>query len=371
MGGRALTRSVIAADVEEISARAADDLAFFDGKTVLVTGGAGFVPAYLVDVLAARAAARARAGSQARPAIVVADNFATGLPSRLAHLAGHPSVEIRTIDVSQPFALDPAPGVVVHGASIASPIAYRRRPLETIEVNAMGTWRLLAATAGRPLDAFVLLSSSEVYGDPDPGFVPTPETYPGRVSFTGPRACYDESKRLAETLCMTYFRTHRAPVRIVRPFNVYGPGLRLDDGRLVPDLARAALSGRDLVLHSDGTPTRSFCYIADFVVGLLRVIARGKDGEAYNVGNDREIPVHELALAMSRAAGGAARVRVAQSADPDYLADNPQRRCPDLTRLRALGAARASVDLERGLGRYLAWAREAGELERVATRGAS
>jgi dTDP-glucose 4,6-dehydratase/UDP-glucuronate decarboxylase len=358
-----MTTSVIASDVEEICAHAAEDLAFFDRKTVLVTGGAGFVPGYLVDVLATRAAAQAAAD---RPRIVVADNFATGLPSRLAHLEGHPAVEIRTVDVSRPLSLDGAPQVVIHGASIASPIAYRRSPLETIEVNAMGTWRLLAATAAPLLSAFILLSSSEVYGDPDPAFIPTPETYPGRVSFTGPRACYDESKRLAETLCTTYFRTHRTPVRIVRPFNVYGPGLRLDDGRLVPDLARAALLGRDLVLHSDGTPTRSFCYITDFVVGLLRVIARGKDGEAYNVGNDHEISVRDLALAISRAAGGAGRVRVARSDDPDYLADNPQRRCPDLTRLRALGPAMPTVDLARGLERYLAWAREAGELERVA-----
>jgi dTDP-glucose 4,6-dehydratase/UDP-glucuronate decarboxylase len=349
--------SVIAADVAEISERAAGDLAFFDEKVVLVTGGAGFLPAYLVDVLAARGKSR----------LVVADNFATGLPSRLAHLAGHPQVEIRTLDVSQPFAVDPETRVIVHGASIASPPAYRRFPLETIEVNAMGTWRLLGAAAGLSLDAFVLLSSSEVYGDPDPAFVPTREDYPGRVSFTGPRACYDESKRLAETLAMTYFRTHRTPVRIVRPFNVYGPGLRLDDGRLVPDLARAALEGRDLVLLSDGTPKRSFCYITDFMVGFLRVIAAGESGSAYNVGRDREVSVRDLADALARVAGGS-RVRVQTSDDPDYLADNPQRRCPDLGRLRALGGASGDVSLDEGLRRYLAWARETDELGRIAGR---
>lgn len=358
-------RSVIETDLREIEARSGTDLAFFDGKVVLVTGGAGFLPAYLVDVLAARAAPQP---PEKRARIVVADNFATGLPERLSHLAGHPAVEIRRVDVSQPLALDPLPHVVVHGASIASPIVYRKHPLETIEVNAIGTWRLLAAVAGAPLDAFVLLSSSEVYGDPDPAFIPTPESYAGNVSFTGPRACYDESKRLAETLVMTYFRTHRMPVRIVRPFNVYGPGLRLDDGRLVPDLARAAVEGRDLVLHSDGTPTRSFCYITDFVVGLLRVIAGGRDGDAYNVGNDREASVRDLAQAMARAAGGTASIRITRSDDPDYLADNPQRRCPDLARLRSLGGSGPVVDLDEGLRRYLAWARAAGELSRI--RGA-
>src|SRR6185436_5931917 len=134
------------------------------------------------------------------------------------------------------------------------------------------------------------------YGDPDPRFVPTPETYEGRVSCTGPRACYDESKRLAETIAMTYFRTHGAPVRIVRPFNVYGPGMRLDDGRVVPSLVRDARSGAGLGLHSDGSPRRSFCYVTDFTVNLLRVIVGGADGEAYNVGDDRsEISMAELA----------------------------------------------------------------------------
>jgi UDP-glucuronate decarboxylase len=362
------SRSVIEADVAEIGERAGADLAFFDGKTVLVTGGAGFLPAYLVDVLAARAAAQPEA---TRGRVVVVDNFATGLPGRLSHLEGHPAVEIRRADVSQPLSLDVAPRIVVHGASIASPIVYRRHPLETIEVNAIGTWRLLAATAGQRLDAFVLLSSSEVYGDPDPAFIPTPETYAGSVSCTGPRACYDESKRLAETLCMTHFRTRGLPVRIVRPFNVYGPGLRLDDGRVLPDLARAALEGSDLALLSDGRPTRSFCYVTDFMVGLLRVVAGGGDGEAYNVGNDHEISIRELAEGVLRAAGGKSSITFLRSSDPDYLTDNPQRRCPDLTRLRGLGAPPAVVGLDEGVARYLAWARTSGELDRVVEQGGS
>ena len=183
---------VIRDDLREIAARAEEDLGWFDGKRVLVTGGAGFLMSYLVDALAARAETTSDA-----PRVVVVDDFTTAGRDRLAHLASHPHVELReadaaTLEIDEPF------DVIVHGASIASPVAYRRMPLRTLEVTALGTLALLRAVREKPLAAFVLLSTSEIYGDPDPAHVPTPETYPGLVSSTGPRACYDESKRFAD-----------------------------------------------------------------------------------------------------------------------------------------------------------------------------
>ena len=356
--------AVIRDDLHEIAQRAEEDLRRLDGKRVLVTGGAGFLMSYLVDLLAARAHSTQRNDA---PRVVVVDNFTTAGRDRLSHLASHAGVELRDLDVST---LDLAESfdVIVHGASIASPVAYRRMPLRTLEVNALGTWALLRAMRERPIEAFVLLSTSEIYGDPEPTHVPTPETYPGLVSSTGPRACYDESKRFAETLAVTYFRTYGTPVRIVRPFNVYGPGLRHDDGRAVPSLVDDARHGRDLVLHSDGRPRRSFCYVTDFIVSLLRVIARGVDGEAYNVGDAREeIAMRELADRIRAVTKAPGRVVVRASTDPDYLTDNPQRRCPDLTKLRALGGSMPCVSLEEGLTRYVRWlaarddARPAGE----------
>jgi nucleoside-diphosphate-sugar epimerase len=353
--------AIIRNDLREIAERTEEDLERLDGKRVLVTGGAGFLMSYFVDLLAARADATRRENA---PRVVVVDNFATASRDRLSHLASHAGVELRDLDVST---LDLAESfdVIVHGASIASPVAYRRMPLRTLEVNALGTWALLRAVQGqslapavreRSLEAFVLLSTSEIYGDPDPAHVPIPETYPGLVSSTGPRACYDESKRFAETLALTYFRTYGTPVRIVRPFNVYGPGLRHDDGRAVPSLVDDARRGRDLVLHSDGRPRRSFCYATDFIVSLLRVIARGVDGEAYNVGDDREeIAMRELADRIRAVTKAPGRVVVRASTDPDYLTDNPQRRCPDLTKLRALGGSMPRVSLEEGLTRYVRW----------------
>lgn len=342
---------VIQDDLREIARRAEDDLARLDGKRVLITGGAGFLMSYLVDVLAARTEPVRRGPAR----VVVVDNFTTASRDRLSHLASHPGVELREVDAST-MELAESFDVVVHGASIASPIAYRRMPLRTLEVNALGTWALLRAMEKRPGEAFVLLSSSEIYGDPEPADVPTPETYPGRVTPTGPRASYHESKRFAETLSLTYFRAYGTPVRIVRPFNVYGPGLRPDDGRVVPSLIEDARHGRDLVLHSDGGPRRSFCYVTDFIVSFLRVITRGVNGEAYNVGDDREeISMRELAERIRTVTNAPGRVVVQTSPDPEYLLDNPQRRCPDLTKLRALGAPMPCTSLEDGLARYSRW----------------
>jgi UDP-glucuronate decarboxylase len=363
-----LMTPVIESDVKEISERAATDLAWFDGKTVLITGGAGFLLSYLVDVLARRATAREGAG----PRVLVIDNFITGVPDRLKHLQGHPAVKLITGDVSKALELPEPCDVIIHGASIASPLTYRTYPLRTAEVNALGTHHLLHAARAqaertRPVSAFVLLSTSEIYGDPDPAHIPTKETYRGFVSCTGPRACYDESKRFAETLAVIFAEQHQLPTRMIRPFNVYGPGMRLDDARVLPDYATCVLENRDVVLLSDGTPTRSFCYITDFMVGLLAVTARGGAGEPYNIGNDREeVAMRDLARMMIDASGRPLQLRFARSEDAHYLTDNPQRRCPDLGKLRALSGYQCQVDLRDGLRRYLAWAEQSGELARIA-----
>ena len=169
--------------------------------------------------------------------------------------------------------------------------------------------------------------------------IPTPENIPGRVSSTGPRACYDESKRYGETLCVNFARQYELPITMVRPFNNYGPGLRLSDQRVIPDLARDVLAGRDMVLYSDGSATRTFCYIADAIVGYYKVLVHGRRGEAYNVGNERpEISIDELASIMSSIArdtfGYSGRVVRHRSADEHYLTDNPRRRCPDISKAR-------------------------------------
>ncbi len=344
---------IVSDDLEAIVERSTEPLGRLRGATVLVAGAAGFLPSYVVDALV-----RSNERLPGQPCRVLClDNYATGVSSRLAHLQGREDVSFVRQDVSRPLEVEERVDYVLHGASIASPTWYRRFPLETIDVNVGGTRNLLELARENAVRGFLYLSSSEIYGDPPPERVPTTEDYWGNVSPTGPRAPYDESKRLGETLCTTYFRLFGTPVKLVRPFNVYGPGLRLDDGRIVPDLLREALAGGPLTLLSDGSATRSFCYVADFVEALLHLLVADAPGEAFNLGNDHEVTIREVAETMAEIAGGV-EVTFAASADPLYLTDNPQRRCPDLTKTKATIPWRPVTPLRDGLARSFEHYRE-------------
>ena len=231
---------------------------------------------------------------------------------------------------------------------------YQQHPLETIDVNVRGTRNLLETCRTQPVRAMLHLSTSEIYGDPSADANPTRESYRGLVSCTGPRACYDESKRLSETQCAIYHQKHGVPVKVGRPFNMYGPGQRIDDRRIVPDLMSAAIRNEPIVLLSDGRATRSFCYIRDAVWAMLLILLKGQAGEAYNLGNDREeVTMLQVAQLLQEIAGTGKPIEHRVSADPQYLSDNPQRRCPDLNKLRALADFAPQVLLREGLARTL------------------
>jgi len=207
------------------------------------------------------------------------------------------------------------------------------------------------------LKGFMFFSSSEIYGDPDPTAVPTPETYHGNVSSVGPRACYDESKRLTETICTIYHQQYGIPVKIVRPFNVFGPGMKHDDRRVVPMFTYQVLNGMTLPVHGDGHQTRTFCYITDAIIGFMKVLLAGKSGEAYNIGNENnEISMRELAQVFVDAAGNQAGYELIPYPD-NYPAGEPQRRCPDLTKAREELNFVAKVDFEEGIDRFMDWCR--------------
>lgn len=351
---KAVFSSIVEEDVTQTVARLEQVLSASAGTTVFVTGGAGFLMSYLIDVLVAWN--RAQAGARFR--ILALDNFKTGASDRLAHLAAEPEVRLINHDVTKPLKLEEPVHWIVHGASIASPTVYRRYPLETLDANVGGTRLALEMSRENPVRGFVFLSTSEIYGDPDPAFIPTPEDYRGLVSCTGPRACYDESKRLGETLAVTYHRQFGSPVKIVRPFNVYGPGLRLDDNRVLPDFMTQVMSGRPIVLLSDGRPTRAFCYVSDAIELIVRILFSDSVGEPFNVGNDeREISMLELARLTATVGAkvlNAPEIGVESEAseDPDYLTDNPQRRLADLTKSRRhFPDWSPRVGLEAGLAR--------------------
>jgi UDP-glucuronate decarboxylase len=342
---------IIEADVEAIGRELVDTVRSLSGTTLLVTGGSGFLCSYLLDTVA-----YLNDHVLDQPCRVISvDNLRSGVADRVAHLSRRKEFRFVDHDVSTPF--DPGEHVhwIIHGAGIASPTFYRKFPLETIDVNVSGARNMLDLARRVKATSLLYMSTSEIYGDPDAAHIPTREDYRGNVSCTGPRACYDESKRLAETLCATYYQLYRTPVKVIRPFNVYGPGQRLDDKRIIPDLMSAALERRPIELFSDGRATRAFCYVADIARAIWYILLSNADGEAFNVGNDeREITIGELAEIL-REVAGPPRLEIVHKVSEDkyYLTDNPQRRCPNLTKLRSRFPWTPRTSLSEGLKRTL------------------
>jgi dTDP-glucose 4,6-dehydratase/UDP-glucuronate decarboxylase len=353
---------VVQEDLTYIVDALSAELARMAGTRVLITGGAGFLGYYLTQALLH---ANETLG-QTPIEVVVYDNFRRGLPAWLEARAQDPHLTITRHDVTDPMPAEAGSfEYVIHGASIASPTYYRKYPIETMDANVNGLRYLLdyarqRRDTDRPVRGFLFFSSSEIYGDPEPSAIPTPETYPGRVSCTGPRACYDESKRYGETLCVNYAHTYDLPITMARPFNNYGPGLKLEDRRVPPDFARNVLRDEDIVMLSDGAPTRTFCYVADAIVGYFKILVRGRKGEAYNVGADGpEISIADLAdrfVAAGRELFDYEGTVVRKTADdPNYLTDNPNRRCPDITKARTELEYEPQIALDDGLRRSLLW----------------
>jgi UDP-glucuronate decarboxylase len=357
--------TVVREDVERISLRTAKELDAIAGCEVLLTGGAGFLGHMLVHLFAQVGA------TDGRPPIrlTVYDNFSRGRKLWLSSLAEQSNVTLVHHDITQPLPTStPRFDYIVHAASIASPVYYRQFPIETIDANVNGLRRLLdyaraQSDAGTPVRGVLFFSTSEIYGDPSPDAIPTPETYRGFVSCTGPRACYDESKRLGETLCVNFARQYGVRVAMARPFNNYGPGLSITDRRVLPDLARNVLSDEDLVLLSDGRATRTFCYVADAVVGYVKVLVSGRPGEPYNIGTETpEISMRELAERVAAYGrdlfGYRGKVVFRTSDDSAYLTDNPNRRCPDIAKARTELGYEPEMPLDEGLRRTLIWYRQ-------------
>jgi UDP-glucuronate decarboxylase len=333
------------------------------GKNLLITGGGGFLGYYLVQAALHWNKTRASRGVIS---VTVYDNYFRGVPDWLEALKRDPNLTLVRQDMSRPLPTDmPHFHYIIHAAGIASPIYYRDHPLECIDANINGLRNLLdyavaEGKAGRPIEGMLFYSSSEIYGDPIPEAIPTPETFRGLVSCTGPRACYDESKRLGETLCVVYAGHRNVPVRIARPFNNYGPGLKITDGRVLPDFARNVLAGEDIVILSDGSPTRTFCYATDAVTGYYKVLVRGHNGEAYNVGIEKpEISMAELARLVAETGrelfGYQGKVVLGKASQGDYLIDNPNRRCPIITKAREHLAYEPRVLPADGIYRSLVW----------------
>ena len=354
---------IIATDLDLLSHQLEAEFDALSGRSVLIAGGAGFLGYYLVQ-----GALHWNRTHAAQPPILVTvlDNFIRGAPGWLMALEQAPNLRLLKHDITQPLPAEVGDvEYLIHAASIASPSYYRKFPIETMDANVNGlrfllNYSLAQKQKGKPVEGVLYYSSSEIYGDPTQDCIPTPESYRGYVSCTGPRACYDESKRYGETLCVNFARQHGLPIKVARPFNNYGPGLKITDGRVIPDFARNILSGEDIVMLSDGSARRTFCYVADAVAGYYKILVKGRSGEAYNIGVETpEISMAELAdriAALGRELFGyTGKIVRQQSADKDYLVDNPSRRCPVITKARTELGYDPQVPIEQGLRRSLIW----------------
>ena len=354
-------REIVDQDLDNIGTALKEEFGTMAGKRLLIVGGAGFLGYYLVQSVLRW---NEKAGAHKPIRVTVYDNYIRGIPEWLSALKGNANLTLVKHDITHPLPVDmPDFQYIIHAGSIASPVYYRKYPIETMDANVGGLRTLLdyatrQKATGKGIEGFLFYSSSEIYGDPIPGMIPTPETYRGNVSCTGPRACYDESKRYGETLCVNFTQQHGLPIKVARPFNNYGPGLKITDTRVLPDFARDVFAGRDIVMRSDGSPKRTFCYVSDAVTGYYKVLVKGRPGEAYNIGTERpEISIAELAdkvAALARDNFGY-KGKVVRKVDPDYLVDNPERRCPIIKKAREELGYEPAVPVEEGMRRSMVW----------------
>ncbi len=305
--------------------------------TVLVTGGAGFVGSHICDRLIER-------GDK----VICLDNFFTGRMANIAHLKDHPQFQLVDHDIVHPITLDA--DRIYNMACPASPVAYQYNPIKTIKTSTLGMINMLGL-AKRCKARILQASTSEVYGDPV--VHPQTEDYWGHVNPLGPRSCYDEGKRVAESLCMNYHLAHQLEIRIVRIFNTYGPRMDPNDGRVISNFITQALKGEPLTVYGDGSQTRSFCYVDDLVRGIMALMDQGIHTGPVNIGNPGEYTMLELAEQVLKATGSKSTIDFRPLPQ-----DDPKQRCPDITRAKAMLKWEPQIPLAEGLEKTVHYYRQ-------------
>ena len=302
---------------------------------VLVTGGAGFIGSHLCDRFL-----------QVGHEVICLDNLIPGRTDNIARLAGHPRFSFIKHDVTQYIFAEGEIKAILHLASPASPVDYLQYPIQTLKVGSLGTHKALGLAKEKKAK-FLLASTSEVYGNPL--IHPQKEDYWGNVNPIGPRGVYDEAKRFAEAMTMAYHRYHGVDTRIARIFNTYGPRMRLNDGRVVPNFIHQALRGEDLTIYGDGLQTRSFCYIEDLVEGIVRLLF-SRETEPVNLGNPDEYSILVFAKVILQITGS--RSQIVYQPLPT---DDPRVRKPDISRARAVLGWNPMVELKEGIGKTISY----------------
>jgi len=307
-------------------------------KTVLITGGAGFIGSYLCEFLLDK-------GFR----VICMDNFITGNIKNIEHLKNNENFILVEHDISKHIKIDDPIDYIFHFASPASPIDYQKIPIQTLKVGSLGTHNTLGLALAKKAK-YMLASTSEVYGDPKVN--PQPESYWGNVNPIGPRGCYDESKRFAEALVMAYHRIHKVDIRIVRIFNTYGPRMRKDDGRVVPNFINQALKNEPITVYGDGKQTRSFCYISDLIEGIYKLMV-SKINEPVNLGNPEEHTILEFAEIIKELTKSKSKIIFKK-----LPVDDPHIRCPDISKAKKELGWEPKISLKEGLNKTIDWFKE-------------
>ena len=317
----------------------------FKGKKILITGGNGFLGKYFIEYF------RALNKEIQKPINLTAYDISFDRNKY------EKNIKLIKKDVSKPFSDNKKYDYIIHAAGIASPFYYRKKPIETVEVTIEGIKNCLKL-AKKNNAKLIYFSSSEIYGDPHKDYIPTNENYNGNVSSMGPRSCYDESKRLGETMCWIYSNYFKVHTNIIRPFNVYGPGMKQNDYRIFPNFASNSLNKKKLNVYGKGNQTRTYCYISDAVEGFLRVIALGRFGQVYNIGNNKpEINMSKLYRSIQKCIP-----KKIKSINIDYPKNYPQveplRRCPDISKIKNEFGFKNKVTLEDSIKRFFNWSKK-------------
>ena len=347
--------TILKEDLENIFKNIGEVKNKFKDSNIFITGCCGFLGYYFLNFF------NTYKDTLGIKTIVAVDNFQVGKPKWIENIIKEGNVKLQEFDIIDgdlsEIKRDKSNSFVIHMASIASPVFYRKYLIKTIEANIWGLKRLLDDYKDESLRGFLFFSSSEVYGDPIPENIPTPESYRGNVNTIGPRACYDESKRFGETICYEYAKEYNLPISLARPFNNYGPGMKLGDKRVPADFAKAVLNNEDIVILSDGKPTRTFCYISDAITGYLKVLLYGQF-DVFNIGIDTpEISILELANIYSDNAkkllNYTGKVIYQTSNEANYLTDNPNRRCPIIAKAKEKLEYNPTILVDKGVERFL------------------
>lgn len=337
-------------DIQEIANRVGDSFSALSGARILITGASSYITSYMVDTVLWL---NEQAFDRLCHVVALVRSPITA-ESRLGHLLERDDVTILQQNVSAPISLDQPVDYIIHAASNASPKRYLADPLDTMDANVVGTRQLLEMARAHSVRSFLFFSSSEIYGDVPDAYYPTPERYNGSVDPLNPRACYAESKRYGETLCATFWREHGIPIKIARVFSVYGPGFRLDDGRVMADFMQNRLNHQPIHLLSDGSGVRAFSYTADSVTGFWQMLLSHHNGEVFNIGSDQAVSMRELAQVFGRI--DEPPLEVTWQEEPEaHLKGAPSRVCPDISKARRLLGYNPCVGLEDGIRRWLRW----------------